>query len=47
LSEELDDNNYFTRYEYDQSGALERVKKETERGVMMVQESRAALQKSK
>jgi hypothetical protein len=45
LSEELDDNNYFTRYEYDQSGALERVKKETERGVMMVQESRAALQK--
>ena len=37
---ELDENNYFTKYEYDLSGNLERVKKETERGVMMIQESR-------
>ncbi|MCB0647468.1 MAG: hypothetical protein KDC49_12455 [Saprospiraceae bacterium] len=37
---ELDENNYFTKYEYDISGNLERVKKETERGVMMIQESR-------
>lgn len=45
LTEELDENNYFTKYEYDQSGALERVKKETQRGVMMVQESRFGNQK--
>lgn len=36
---ELDENNYFTRYEYDKAGSLERVKKETERGVMTLQES--------
>ncbi|NUQ23116.1 MAG: hypothetical protein HUU34_04135 [Saprospiraceae bacterium] len=37
---ELDENNYFTKYEYDAAGMLERVKKETERGVMTIQESR-------
>lgn len=38
---ELDDNNYFTKYEYEsRSGRLERVKKETERGVMTIQETR-------
>ncbi len=37
---ELDDNNYFTKYEYNGSGMLERVKKETERGVMTIQETR-------
>ncbi len=37
---ELDENNYFTKYEYDDSGKLERVKKETERGVMTIQETR-------
>ncbi|MEQ1746749.1 MAG: hypothetical protein ABMA02_15055, partial [Saprospiraceae bacterium] len=37
---ELDENNYFTEYEYDAAGMLERVKKETERGVMTIQESR-------
>ncbi|MBX7227973.1 MAG: hypothetical protein K1X55_18210, partial [Chitinophagales bacterium] len=44
---ELDENNYFTKYEYDASGKLERVKKETERGVMTVQESRFSNKKSK
>ncbi len=37
---ELDENNFFTKYEYDQQGMLERIKKETERGVMTIQESR-------
>jgi len=35
-----DENNYATFYEYDEEGALIRVKKETERGVMTIQESR-------
>ena len=43
---ELDENNYFTKYEYDQAGALERVKKETERGIMTIQESRFGQQKN-
>jgi hypothetical protein len=37
---ELDENNYATFYEYDEEGALIRVKKETERGVKTIQESR-------
>jgi len=37
---ELDENNYATFYEYDEDGALIRVKKETERGVMTIQEKR-------
>ncbi|MBN2833713.1 MAG: hypothetical protein JXR48_01975 [Candidatus Delongbacteria bacterium] len=35
-----DENNYATFYEYDEEGALVRVKKETERGIMTIQESR-------
>ncbi|MEY4925614.1 MAG: hypothetical protein RI894_50, partial [Bacteroidota bacterium] len=45
LRAELDANNYATFYEYDQSGALTRVKRETERGVMTVKESRSSLTK--
>jgi len=37
---ELDERNYATFYEYDEDGALMRVKKETEKGVMTIQESR-------
>jgi hypothetical protein len=37
---ELDENNYATFYEYDTEGALVRVKKETERGVMTLKENR-------
>jgi hypothetical protein len=37
---ELDENNYATFYEYDEDGALIRVKKETERGIMTIQENR-------
>jgi hypothetical protein len=36
----LDENNYATFYEYDEEGALIRVKKETEKGVKTIQESR-------
>lgn len=36
---ELDENNFATFYEYDEEGKLVRVKKETERGVMTIQES--------
>lgn len=43
---ELDENNYFTKYEYDDSGKLERVKKETERGVMTIQETRFSNKKT-
>ena len=40
LAAELDENNYATFYEYDEEGALVRVKKETERGIKTIQESR-------
>lgn len=43
LMAELDDNNYATFYEYDDEGKLIRVKKETERGVMTLKESRTVL----
>lgn len=40
----LDENNYATFYEYDDEGMLIRVKRETERGVMTVEENRSSLQ---
>lgn len=40
LAAELDDENYATFYEYDEEGALIRIKKETERGVMTIREAR-------
>lgn len=43
LMAELDENNYSTFYEYDDDGSLTRVKKETERGVKTIKESRSAL----
>jgi hypothetical protein len=45
LMAELDENNYATFYEYDDDGTLVRVKKETERGVQTIKESRSALSK--
>lgn len=45
LSAELDERNYATYYEYDEEGALIRVKKETERGIMTIQEGRNAIRK--
>ncbi|WP_299254021.1 hypothetical protein [uncultured Aquimarina sp.] len=41
LMAELDENNYATYYEYDQEGGLVRVKKETEKGVYTIQETRS------
>ncbi len=40
LVAELDERNYATLYEYDEEGKLVRVKKETEKGVMTIQENR-------
>ncbi len=45
LMAELDENNFATFYEYDHEGGLVRVKKETERGVYTIQESRSATSK--
>lgn len=43
LMAELDERNYATFYEYDDAGLLVRVKRETERGVMTIQEGRTYL----
>lgn len=45
LMAELDENNYATLYEYDDDGTLIRLKKETQRGVKTVKETRSALVK--
>lgn len=42
LTSELDDNNYATFYEYDNEGGLIRIKKETERGIVTIQETRSS-----
>lgn len=39
LQAELDENNYATFYDYDHEGNLIRVRKETERGILTIQES--------
>jgi hypothetical protein len=45
LMAELDENAFATFYEYDDEGLLIRVKKETERGVMTVKETRSSYRK--
>jgi len=40
LVAELDERNYATLYEYDEEGKLTRVKKETEKGISTIKESR-------
>ncbi len=45
LMAELDENAFATLYEYDDEGSLIRVKKETERGIMTIKESRSAYRK--
>ncbi|HTA81451.1 MAG TPA: hypothetical protein VK783_00825 [Bacteroidia bacterium] len=42
----LDENNYATIYEYNDEGILMRVKKETERGVMTIKESRSSYKRN-
>ena len=46
LMAELDENNYSTFYEYDLEGGLVRIKKETEKGVFTIQETRSGNTKS-
>lgn len=41
LMAELDDNNFATFYEYDKEGGLIRVKKETEKGIFTIKETRS------
>lgn len=43
LMAQLDENNYATYYEYDDEGTLIRLKKETERGVVTIKETRSSL----
>lgn len=45
LVAELDERNYATFYEYDEEGKLVRIKKETERGVMTIQENKTSITK--
>ncbi len=45
LMAELDENNFATFYEYDDEGILVRVKKETERGIMTIKETRSSYKK--
>jgi len=46
LMAELDENNYASFYEYDDDGTLTRVKKETQRGIKTIKETRSATQKN-
>ncbi len=45
LMAELDENNFSTFYEYDDEGILIRVKKETEKGIMTIKETRSSYKK--
>jgi hypothetical protein len=45
LMAELDDNNYATFYEYDDDGTLIRIKRETQKGIRSINETRSALVK--
>lgn len=46
LMAEIDENGFATFYEYDDEGLLIRVKKETERGVMTIKETRSSYRKN-
>lgn len=45
LAAELDERNYATYYEYDEEGKLVRIKKETAKGIMTIQESKTGIKK--
>ncbi|WMX17579.1 hypothetical protein [Aureispira sp. CCB-E] len=47
LQATLDDNNYATFYIYDESGSLISTKRETERGIISIQESRSYVEPTK
>jgi hypothetical protein len=46
LMAEMDENNFATFYEYDEEGTLIRVKKETERGIATIKETRSSYRKN-
>jgi hypothetical protein len=46
LMAELDENGFATFYEYDDEGLLIRVKKETEKGIMTIKESRSTYRRN-
>jgi hypothetical protein len=46
LMAQLDENNYATFYEYDDEGTLVRTKRETERGIVTIQENRSVLRRN-
>lgn len=46
LMAEMDENAFATFYEYDDEGSLVRVKKETERGIATIKESRSSYRKN-
>lgn len=45
LMAQLDDRNYATFYEYDEEGHLIRIKRETERGIMTIEENRTNIRR--
>ncbi|WP_139367125.1 hypothetical protein [Sediminibacterium ginsengisoli] len=45
LMAEMDENNFATFYEYDNEGTLIRVKKETEKGIVTIKETRSSYRK--
>lgn len=45
LMAEMDENNFATFYEYDDEGTLVRVKKETEKGISTLKETRSSVKK--
>lgn len=45
LMAEMDENNFATFYEYDDEGTLIRVKKETEKGISTIRETRSSIRK--
>ena len=46
LTYSLDENNYFTKNEYNNQGELIRIKKETEKGIITIKEGDSSLQKN-
>jgi hypothetical protein len=47
LMADLDENNYTTFYEYDLEGNLTRIKRETERGILTIKESKSSIKGAK
>jgi hypothetical protein len=46
LTYSLDENNYFTKNEYNNQGELIRIKKETEKGIITIKEGDSSITKN-